>query len=76
MFSIGAGEIVIGLTRIPNVFLHQNTDLVQSCYGPVIITNCYWHYKHTVSKKTIDSFNTVVIYGSLKTFIVFELGWS
>ena len=44
--------LVIGLTHIPNFLFHQRTHLVQICSGPVDITNCCWHYKHTISRKT------------------------
>ena len=40
MFPTGTIKIVIGLTLIPNLYLHQITHLVQSCSGPVATNNC------------------------------------
>ena len=42
LFSTSTNGIVIGLTRIPNLFLHQGTLVVHSYCGAVVPTNCYW----------------------------------
>ena len=39
MFPTGTNEIVVGVKRILNLFLLQESNLFQSCSGPVIITN-------------------------------------
>lgn len=40
MFLTSISEIVIGLTRIQNLFPYQGTQLVQSFSGPIVFINC------------------------------------
>ena len=43
MLPTGISNTVISLTCIPNLLLHQITHLVLGYFGPVVVTNCYWH---------------------------------
>ena len=76
MFPTSPSEMAICLTRIPNLLLHQTEPilfrvvLVQQLSRTVIgITNT-----QDQGKFPLDSFNTMVICGSIKTFKLFELG--
>ena len=42
LLSTSTSEIVIGLTYILNLFLHQIIHLVQNFSGAVVLANCYW----------------------------------
>ena len=45
----GTREIVVGLTRISSLFLHQRDQvnhLVQSCSGTVVFTNFYFNTQY------------------------------
>ena len=59
MFSTSTSEIVTGLTRIPNPFLHQGTHLVRSFSGaavpPIVIDN-----RNTHQGKLLLDFTAIV----------------
>ena len=62
MFSTSTNEILLGLSHIPNHFLHQKTHPVQSCSGPAITVISNINTTQYQEELLLDSFNYGYIY--------------